>query len=136
NFPQVFIAADQKDYERAAKLREKFRNERCTAFVLATQLKQASPRAIRKDFHDKVGMADAIVFLYGDAPVEFINGWLTEYCKYYSPGQERIEAIYHAPPPPGMIYYDWPGLLSIGSRADFTLGDAEKIVAELRREVR
>jgi hypothetical protein len=135
--PNVFIAADQLDHDRAMKLREKFKNEHCSASVLANELKQKSSEAIRKDFHDKASMANAVVFLYGDAPVAFVDRCMTEYIKHHLGEQERVEAIYHAPPPPGMeLDSDWHGLLTVGSRTDFTLDDVAKIVAELRRAAR
>jgi hypothetical protein len=85
-------------------------------------------------------MADAVVFLYGNAPRGFVDEWLKQYRKRkpelkHAP---KVEAVFFAPPPKtdvnNKLRMGWKGLQEVGSQDSFFPQEIEKIVAELQSD--
>jgi TIR domain len=66
--PYVYITADGKDLNEALELK-KIANELGAVKIMEDDNKL-------KDFRKQIGIAEAVVFLYGSAPRKFVDDWL------------------------------------------------------------
>ena len=94
------------------------------------------------DFKQQVPDAEAVIFLYGNAPREFIDSWLDTYRRLKSTEQPkktaRMEVVYYAPPPKTVdrkLRNGWNGLREFGSQENFTTEAMKDLLFALRRGI-
>jgi hypothetical protein len=128
--PYIYITADTADLHWARQLQETAR-KRTVAFVMSQVKAQR-----RRDFEKGLRQAAGVIFLYGDAKREFVEGWINELAhKVQQPLLDRtLKVLYRAPPDKTkddepLVPFD--GLRTEGSYKEFTLQGIEKICAEL-----
>jgi TIR domain len=126
----IYIAADDPDLGEALELK--------AVALKAGTAEVMEQKNRRKNFNDGIEMADAVVFLYGNAPRGFVDEWLKQYRKRkpelkHAP---KVEAVFFAPPPKtdvnNKLRMGWKGLQEVGSQDGFFPQEIEKIVAELQ----
>jgi len=129
--PFIYITAHPEDLDRALKLKG-IADSLGAARIMEDQNKL-------KDFIEQVPFAEAVVFLYGDAPRKFVDDWLAKYLKLKTTQfktHPQLEAVYYAPPPKSetqrQLRTGWKGLRAFGSQDAFTPEDMRKIFVELR----
>jgi hypothetical protein len=128
----IYIAADDPDLGEALELK--------AVALKAGTAEVMEQKNRRKNFNDGIEMADAVVFLYGNAPRGFVDEWLKQYRKRkpelkHAP---KVEAVFFAPPPKtdvnNKLRMGWKGLQEVGSQDSFFPQEIEKIVAELQSD--
>ena len=129
--PFIYITADKADLNRALELKA------VANTVGAVKIMDDENRL--KDFKEQIEEAEAVVFLYGDAPRKFVDDWLAKYLKLKMTRLRkapRVEVVYYAPPPKTeterKLRTGWRGLRELGSQESFTPEDIREIFAELR----
>jgi hypothetical protein len=132
--PFIYIAAHPEDLDRALKLKT-------VADTLGAARIMEDENKLR-DFLSQVPDAEAVLFLYGDAPRKFVDEWLAKYRKLKTTQFKtypQLEAVYYAPPPKTemerKLRTGWKGLREFGSEETFNLEDMRKIFAELRGDI-
>lgn len=130
--PFIYITAADEDLSRAFELKE------IADTLGAAKIMEDEDKL--KDFRKQVADAEAVVFLYGDAPRKFVDDWLATYLKWRTKQVKKspqMEVVYYAPPPKSgstqKLRTGWKGLREYGSQDTFSAEDIYKIFAELRR---
>jgi hypothetical protein len=129
--PYIYITAHREDLDRALELKE-------VADHLGAARIMEDERKLQ-DFIEQVPHAEAVVFLYGEAPRKFVDDWLAKYLKLKSTqfkSHPQLEGVYFAPPPKNeterKLRTGWRGLRAFGSQEAFSADDMRRIFAELR----
>jgi hypothetical protein len=132
--PYIYITAHREDLDRALELKE-------VADSLGAARIMEDERKLQ-DFVEQVPHAEAIVFLYGEAPRKFVDDWLAKYLKLKATqfkSHPQLEGVYFAPPPKNQserkLRTGWRGLRAFGSQEAFSAEDMRRIFAELRNGV-
>jgi hypothetical protein len=132
--PYIYITAHREDLARALELKE-------VADGLGAARIMEDDRKLQ-DFIEQVPYAEAIVFLYGEAPRKFVDDWLAKYLKLKATqfkSHPQLEGVYFAPPPKNeterRLRTGWRGLRAFGSQDAFSAEDMRRIFAELRNGV-
>jgi hypothetical protein len=128
--PYLYIAADAADLHWARQLQTEARKR--TVADIMSQVKADR----RRTFEESLKQASGVVFLYGGAKREFVDGWLSEFARKarHLKLHPKLTALYLAPPE--KTEEDEPlvpfeGLRTEGSHKEFTLQGIERICAEL-----
>ena len=134
NDPFIYIATDEGDLERAFELK------RVVEEHGAARIMEENDKL--NDFKQQVPDAEAVIFLYGNAPREFIDSWLDTYRRLKSTEQPkktaRMEVVYYAPPPKTVdrkLRNGWHGLREFGSQENFTTEAMKDLLFALRRGI-
>lgn len=132
--PFIYIATDEGDLARAFELKKVVEQHG------AARIMEENDKL--NDFKQQVPDAEAVIFLYGNAPREFIDSWLDTYRRLKSTEQPRktarMEAVYYAPPPKTVerqLRNGWSGLREFGSQENFTTEAMQDFLSALRRSV-
>jgi hypothetical protein len=128
--PFIYITAHQEDLSHAFALKE------IADTLGGARIMEDSNKL--KDFVENVPFAEAVIFIYGDAPRRFIDDWLARYRKLKASEFKscpKLEGVYYAPPPKGQIdrrlRTGWKGLREFGSQEKLLLDDIRRIFSEL-----
>jgi hypothetical protein len=132
--PYIYITADRPDLHIARRFQDLART------IADTDVMTEQKKMQRSDFEEALKVAAGVLFLYGDAKLPFVDGWLKEYMrKTRQLGvYPKLAALYYAPPKK-TSEAERPlarpaELREVGSHEMLKLDDFERICVELSGE--
>jgi hypothetical protein len=74
----AFISAIRNDHEAARVVEHEFEARN---MPVAIQLREGTPQQIREDLTTQMGLCDVVIFIYGEAPIQWVRAHMAQFAK-------------------------------------------------------